>query len=469
MQVQPYRARRPRASRLWQCLSGHFDAFLESYESHYRHDYGHLRPIIPEVVGKFMGCGDYSRGFARVRCDHCTHEYLLPFSCKGRWFCPSCHQKKVQLFGSFLSETILAPIPHRHITIGIPKMLRPYFRFHRGLIKELCRIAHGCILDFQRTALNLPDGVSGAVMAIHTFGEYLDFHPHLHALVADGLFARSGMFHVMPEVSLAPLEELFRSRVIRFLVKKELLQSDRARMLLGWRHSGFNIHRSRRIAPSSREDLERLAQYIIRNPFSLEKMHPNDTGDAIIYRSGLNPKIRRNFQVFEPCDFIAAITQHIPDKSFQLVRYYGWYSNKMRGQRLKREAEREAASAQGEPAALSNVEIIQVSGFTPRRRPSRKWRELIQKVWEADPLLCPNCQQEMRIIALIDEEKVIERILRHLGLWEEPVDVSRGPPEPILELFREETIIELCSDSAPWEEFPDPFPDYHSEPVFSWN
>ena len=35
-------------------------------------------------------------------------------------------------------------------------------------------------------------------MAIHTFGKYLDFHPRLHALVADGLFARSGVFHVIP-------------------------------------------------------------------------------------------------------------------------------------------------------------------------------------------------------------------------------------------------------------------------------
>jgi hypothetical protein len=49
-------------------------------------------------------------------------------------------------------------------------------------------------------------------MAIHTFGEYLDFHPHLYALVADGLFVDSGLFHVMPDVSLAPLEELFRAR-----------------------------------------------------------------------------------------------------------------------------------------------------------------------------------------------------------------------------------------------------------------
>jgi len=48
----------------------------------------------------------------------------------------------------------------------------------------------------------------------------------------------------------------------------------------------------------------------------------------------MNPKIQRNFKVFSPCDFIARITQHIPDKSFQLVRYYGWYSNKLRGQRL---------------------------------------------------------------------------------------------------------------------------------------
>ncbi len=72
-----------------------------------------------------------------------------------------------------------------------------------------------------------------------------------------------------------------------------------------------------------REDLERLAQYIIRNPFSVEKMQVKERGGTIIYRSGQNPKIQRNFEVFTPCDFIAAITQHIPHKSFQLVRYYG--------------------------------------------------------------------------------------------------------------------------------------------------
>ena len=461
MVAQVYRSRRPKASPLWQCLSGHFDAFLELYEEQYQPRYGFLRPIIREVVNKFLDCGDLERGFARVRCDDCQHEYLLAFSCKGRWFCPSCHQKKVQLFGALLSETILFPVPHRHFTFGIPKMLRPYFRFDRDLLKDLCRLAHECLIEYLRTTLGLPEGLPGIVMAIHTFGEYLDFHPHLHALVADGLFARSGLFYVLPDVSLKPLEELFRARVITFLVDKGLLPPERANMLRGWVHSGFNMHRSRRVQPDEREDMERLAQYIIRNPFAVEKMQvaePNpdlsacghaQAGGSIIYRSGLNPKIQRNFEVFSPCDFIAAITQHIPDKSFQLVRYYGWYSNKMRGQRNKQVAEEAKAPGQA-------VQIIDVSEHKPRRIPSPKWRELIKKVWEADPLLCPKCQKEMRIVSLIDDRAVIERILRHLGLWEQGVRVlpSRAPPEVA------EWVIEPCFD--------DPFPDYDTEPVMMY-
>jgi len=147
------------------------------------------------------------------------------------------------------------------------------------------------ITDYLRTSMGLPEGIPGVVMAIHTFGEYLDFHPHLHALVADGLFLREqGRFHILPETSLQPLEELFRARVIAFLVKEGLLSAQRARMLLGWRHSGFNVYAGERVGADRHDDLERLAQYIIRNPFSVEKMHlhpaPRAEGQqSIIYRS----------------------------------------------------------------------------------------------------------------------------------------------------------------------------------------
>jgi hypothetical protein len=122
---------------------------------------------------------------------------------------------------------------------------------------------------------------------------------------------------------------------------------------------------------------------------------PASASGSILYRSGMNKKIGRNFEVFTPCDFIAAITQHIPDKSFQLVRYYGWYSDKMRGRRAKQADEE--AQAEGDA-----VKVIDVSAHEPRRIPSKKWRELIKKVWEADPLRCLKCLGEMRIVPLID-------------------------------------------------------------------
>jgi len=96
----------------------------------------------------------------------------------------------------------------------------------------------------------------------------------------------------------------------------------------------------------------------------------------------------------------------------------------MRGQRDKQAVEEAKATGNA-------VEVIDVFEHKPRRIPSAKWRELIKKVWEADPLLCPKCSREMRIVALIDDRKVIARILRHLGLWSQGVRVSpaRTPPE----------------------------------------
>ena len=84
----------------------------------------------------------------------------------------------------------------------------------------------------------------------------------------------------------------FRARVIAFLVEAGLLPADRARMLRGWVHSGFQVHQSRRIAAHECQDIERLAQYIVRNPFSIAKMQVNRSGDSILYRSGMNAKIK---------------------------------------------------------------------------------------------------------------------------------------------------------------------------------
>ena len=63
-------------------------------------------------------------------------------------------------------------------------------------------------------------------------------------------------------------------------------------------------------------------------------------------------------------------------------------------------------------------------------RARASWARLIKKVYEVDPLECPKCKGPMRVIALINDVGVVQRILKHLGLWV-PRQNERTPPAGI--------------------------------------
>src|SRR5262245_13990964 len=126
----------------------------------------------------------------------------------------------------------------------------------------------------------------------------------------------------------------------------------------------------------------------------------------------MNPVLKKNFAVFPVLDWIATLTTHIPNKGEQLIRYYGYYSNVSRGKRKKEKPE--------EKTEISEIDAPLVS-----KELKKRWSYFIRKVYETDPLTCPKCQGEMRIISFIDQPYVIKKILQHLGLWEE----SHAPPE----------------------------------------
>ncbi len=147
------------------------------------------------------------------------------------------------------------------------------------------------------------------VGAIQTFGDFIHWHPHIHALVSEGMFFPDGTFIPLPKLAIEPFLKL-------------------------WEH---------------------------------------------------------------------------------LIRYYGWYSNKQRGQRAKR----------GPAAPEGHV----ASPRAPSAREARKRRAaLIKQVYEADPMACPQCGSAMKIIGFIERHQgdMIEKILRHCGLWEEAP--TRDPP-----------------------------------------
>ncbi len=440
--VAVYRPRRPRESPLYRIIERYFPQFEDMYPERYEKRYGFWRPIISDVVRKFLRCGDLHFGFARVRCTggECGHEMFVPFSCRQRCLCPSCHQKRTLLLGERIARQIRQPVPHRQYVWTIPKRLRIYFRYDRPLLGRLAQLAWETILETYRDLAGDPDVLPGMIAGIQTFGELLHFHPHIHALVTDGVFLPDGTFRQLSEVDTGAIHDLWQRRVFQLLLSEGKIDQDTIDQMTCWQHSGFSVDRSVYLPKGDVAGLERLAQYMVRCPLSLARMTRVTDEGSVIYRAektecrrfpeaaaeDLRSGPRRNFQVFDVFDFLAELTQHIPDKGEHLVRYYGWYSYRRRGMRAKQggadKIKIDRSQARAEHASPSRSKTPHLSA----------WAALIQRVYEVDPLICPRCGKKMKVVSFIEthQRDVIEKILRHCGLWEGPLRTLANPRAP---------------------------------------
>jgi hypothetical protein len=246
--------------------------------------------------------------------------------------------------------------------------------------------------------------VPGASIAVQTYGDFLNFNPHLHAINTDGCLLDGGSFKAAPGFILEDLEEIFQYEVLKMLKRWGKINGAVIENMLSYRHSGFHVYIGDRITPSDKPGLGNLARYIIRACFSQERMVyvPVEDSEDGIAKVVCTSKDRKSRKVFTALDWLASLTTHFPGRYEQTVRYYGWYSNKSRGMRKK------ADTDDNIPAVMPN----DISSKESRQN----WARLIQKIYEVDPLLCPKCQGTMKIVAFIEELEIIEKILRHLDL-----------------------------------------------------
>ena len=87
-------------------------------------------------------------------------------------------------------------------------------------------------------------------------------------------------------------------------------------------------------------------------------------------------------------EFIARVTSHIPDKGQVTVRYFGLYAKAHRGKIKK-------ASLEAFPLRMVEEEL--------RPIPAKGWAEMIRKVYEIDPMVCPQCGGTMKIHAFLTD------------------------------------------------------------------
>ncbi|MCI0606295.1 transposase zinc-binding domain-containing protein, partial [bacterium] len=416
-----YRPRRPERNPFYSVLFHYFERFAAEYEFRFEKHYGKWRSIIRSTVERFINCGVLKNGFARVRCPQCKNEYLLAFSCRRRGFCPSCSAKRSVLWREFVSSQVLADCPHSHIVFSIPKMFRILFLFHRKLLGELARCAWKAIVQYFEACAGkevLPAGI----LSIATAGDFLNRNPHIHGLIACAVFRRDGSFEPVGLLQANIIRELFEANVFRLLVKKERIGKDLITRMRSWKHTGFQVYAGPKII--DKQDILRVGLYIIRPPVSASRLqldpqnealkylatgrHPNDRCDSLFEAAG---------QLFDPIDWIAKLTSHIPEKGAQTIRYCGAYSNSHRGKLRKRQI---SAAAKAVCSPQPECEWV----FQRRAN----WAALIRLVCEVDPLLCPNCHSKMDIVSVIKDGKVIDKILAHLQYKFDPLPLCIRPP-----------------------------------------
>src|SRR5438093_581653 len=220
-----YAPRTADATVLHRVVREHRDAFIAAAAA--RTDGAGVPPFIEREFREFLGCGVYSRGFARVRCDDCAFERLVPFSCKGR-FCPSCGGRRMAEQAAHLVEAVLPRVPVRQWVLSVPHRLRYRLAFDHALCRAVLSVFIRALLAFYRRRARragVADGHSGTVTVIQRFGGALNLHVHYHALALDGVFAAASdgalTFHALPpptDAEVARLLATIHRRVGRVLV-----------------------------------------------------------------------------------------------------------------------------------------------------------------------------------------------------------------------------------------------------------
>lgn len=196
--------------------------------------------------------------------------------------------------------------------------------------------------------------------------------------------------------------------------------------------NGFDLHAAVVVPANDRGRLERTCRYALRPPVAHERIHLTNAGQVLL-------ELRHRWSdgtthvLFDPIEFLERLAALTPRPRINLILYYGvlgahaaWRS------RIKPSA----ASERPRDIAPSRAHAeADAPARAPRRRTNMLWAQLMARSFGFDVLACARCGGRFRLIALIEDPRVIRHILAHCGL---PTDVppARPPRAPPIRFER---------------------------------
>lgn len=349
---------------------------------------GHkLSPEQRSAAFAIMNCKSGFYGFNASQCPDCGYKRIHYNSCRNR-NCPSCQSIPKEIWVDNRSAEVIESA-YYHVVFTVPSELNPLFYANKTLLYGLL---HKCtaetILELAADKKYL-GAIPGIIQVLHTWGQTLNYHPHIHAIVTgSGLSKANRIIHGPHKGFFLPVRVMsrkFRGKFMFFLKQlyisgKLIIPASCAHLASDGQWSAFcDALYSKEWCPFIKQTfngngnaIEYLGRYAYKIAISNSRILSVEdhavTFKARDYKTG-----QTTVHTISCEEFVRRFLMHVLPRGFQKIRYYGFLANRCKKDRLKR--------------------IFQLQGF---RRFIQKFAglsklDIIKVKWKLDLTRCPVC------------------------------------------------------------------------------
>lgn len=311
-----------------------------------------LRQYEQEYKGRYPLCGSQRKAYDAIIqcrtsalgahervCDGCGYHQISYNSCRNR-HCPKCQYLKQVLWVDKLKHRLL-PTRYFHVVFTVPDFLNPLFYINQRACYDLLFKASSYALEKTTGNPAFLGAQSGHVSVLHTWGQSLHYHPHLHVLVPAGGLDADGQQWIGSRkkffVPVVALSKIFRAKYYELLVQalgqQTLVIPHKDRELYGDIHhfkqrvyaTLWHVH-IKKTFKGAGQVVSYLGRYTHRVAISNNRLLSLQD-NVVRFRWKDYRDNRIKIMELGALDFIRRFLQHILPCGYYKIRYFGIFSS----------------------------------------------------------------------------------------------------------------------------------------------
>ncbi len=341
------------------------ERFGKEFDQHYSPN-----RYIRRTLNAIERCRTLSLGGHVDKCDHCGHIRISYNSCRNR-HCPKCQNTQREAWIESRKADLI-PVPYFHVVFTVPEKLNGLFIGNPRLMYDLLfRSVWETISQFSYTKLHAETGM---VSVLHTWGQSLSLHPHIHCIVPGGGIDYKGKWKQVKtsakgKVFLFPVKNLskvFRGKLLEDLQKQLPLEK---RFIKELYKTNWVVYAKEPFAGPD-QVVEYLGRYTHKVAITNHRLlNINSSGVTFRWRDYRDNK--EKILSLNGVEFLRRFCQHILPKGFVRIRHYGILSTSRR------------------PMLHELQEAFGI--LVPRIKEKKDWKQICREHLNYNPDLCPCC------------------------------------------------------------------------------